>query len=326
MTDRQGFSLPRSFYVEASNWLDRRAAGEPGLEPKLAAWLEADPRNRQAFAETVAVLGETQILPEGSGGFDGNLPRAPFYLRHSTHVGLTGIAAVALAGVASVWLTGHYVIPEVISPAQAATYETRIGEIRTYRLPDASALTLDTDTRVRVTWTGEDRHIDLSKGRVRLENTDPLKPVTVTAGKRSAILTSAVFDAGRTDSDLRISAPLQVIQLDAAQPESGAPRQIVAGSQLVIGTPAGVAPLQQADIQWVSGMLVLDGDRLDAAIDAINRYNLKKVRLGDAALASRKITGAFRANDPEAFAIAAGKLLDLRVDRSKAGEIAILPN
>jgi transmembrane sensor len=70
-------------------------------------------------------------------------------------------------------------------------------------------------------------------------------------------------------------------------------------------------------------MLALDGTRLDEAVHAINRYNTVKVRLSGEALGGLKMAGAFRATDPQGFAEAAGKTLNLRIAKRSAAEIVL---
>lgn len=324
MTERAAYSLPERFYEEANRWLDRRAAGEPDFAAKLDAWLSADLRNRQAFAESEAMLTESQILPKGAAGFDGRLMKAPLLQRRTTHVALAAAAAISVAGFATVLLGGQRLFPDLASPARAATYETGIGEIRTFRLGDASAITLDTDTRISVSVSGEQRHIDISRGRIRIDNTPSLGTFLVTAGARSATVRGARFDATMDGSALLIGASDKAVELAAAEPASLTPRTIAEGTEIVIGSSASSVPLPRADMEWVKGMLTLDGTRLAEAVGAINRYNRIKIRLGSAGLGEREITGAFRANDPDAFADVVARMFDLRVDRSKGSEIVLV--
>jgi len=304
-----------------SRCLNRRVSGEAGLEPKLEEWLRADPRNREAFDEALRVWRETNVIPEGYGGFDGTVMRAPFFERKRTHVGLATAAAVALAGLSTALLVGRDSIPGLVTPAQAAAYETRIGQIQTFHLPDSSAITLDTNSRVEVTLSGGSRHLEITRGRVRIENA--AGTFTVTAGKRSATVKGAVFDVYLVGAALRISAPRSSVELSSAEPETGAPRQIDAGAQVEIGLRSDPFPVARSDLEWVSGMLALDGSRLGDAVAAINRYNRTSVRLSDPALASRKISGAFRASDPDAFAEAVARMLVLKISRPNSGKIVL---
>ncbi len=320
MTDDR---LPLQLLNQARGWLERRQAGEDGVEARLAAWLAADARHRQAFAHAELVWSETGILQKGDAGFDGVLMQAPFYQRRSTHVGLAVAAAIALAGFASIWIAGETVFPEWIAPARAATYETKIGEIRTFRLADASMITLDTDTRVAVTLSGGNRQIALSRGRIRLEGAVGSAPAKVLGGAQAVTVSGGAFDAALAGKVLRIGAPVRGIELSGTGTETASPREVPSGSQVEIGGKPGARRIARQDVEWISGMLALDGTRLDEAVHAINRYNTVKVRLSGEALGGLKMAGAFRATDPQGFAEAAGKTLNLRIAKRSAAEIVL---
>lgn len=323
MTEEHGLSPSRQSYRTAARWLNRRIAGEPGLEPKLEEWLAADPRNREAFDEALRVWRQTNVIPEGYGGFDGTVMRAPFFQRRRTHVGLATAAAVVLAGLSTAWIVGKDALPGLVTPAQAAAYETRIGQILTFRLADGSVITLDTNSRVAVIVSAGNRQLEIARGRVRIENAVGAAAFTVMAGERRATVHGETFDVYLAGTEMRITAPRSPVELTSADPETGAPKRIDAGAQVEIGLRTGSFPVARSDLEWVSGMLTLDGSRLSDAVAAINRYNRTTIRLIDPALASRKISGAFRANDPDAFAEAVARMLDLKIARPNSGEIVL---
>lgn len=325
MTDGPGTSPPVHLYRESWKWLERRDAGEPGVEVRIETWLAEDPRRRQVFAEAEAAWRESRLMPEGAGGFDGKLMRAPFYERRPVQSVLAAVTAFAAAGLGTAWLARADFYPHMVSPAQAATYETGLGQIRTYRLADTTAITLDTDTRIELTVSDKGRRIQLARGRLRVDNAPPGSSFEVSAGSNSATVSGSGFDASFSGTSLSVAAARNEIGLSAADPETGAPRILKAGSQVVIGRPASAARISRVDLEWVSGMLSLDGSRLDEAVAAINRYNAVQVRLAAAGIGARRISGAFPATDPDGFALAIARMLDLRIERPRPGEIVLSP-
>lgn len=231
---------------------------------------------------------------------------------------------MALAGFATMWAGSKGLLPQLVSPAEAATYETVVGEIRTYRLANASALTLDTDTKVKVRMSGSSGRIEISKGRFRVESVQGEVIFVVASGTAVATVKGQSFDADSSGGHLRIAAVKAPVELSDAEPDTGAPRQLAGGSRIDIGYPASAGTIPGSDIAWVSGMLALDGSRLDKAVETINRYNRTKIRLGGGVEGSRTISGAFRADEPEAFARAMSSLQGLKIDRSRAGVIVLL--
>ena len=68
-------------------------------------------------------------------------------------------------------------------------------------------------------------------------------------------------------------------------------------------------------------MIAFDDTRLGEAIEAINGSASDRIRLADPALADRRITGAFRVGDTEAFAQGIGAALELEVARGTDGSL-----
>ncbi len=326
MTDGEGYSLADQFHGEASNWLFRRNAGEPGIEEKLAAWLEADPRHREAFDEAERVwggLGElkrSDMRPFGVGSE--RLGRAPFYMRRSTHIAVGVAASIALACFAVMALASNPYIPELITPASAATYKTGLGEIRTFRLTDGPAITLDTDTEVRVGGHGGEQGLFLLKGRIRVDGGIAARQFLVSTSQGSLRVAGPVFDATNVGQRLQISAPAGPIAVTRGL---GTAVDLKIASGQGIEFEKGRIAASHSDGGWPSGMLALDGTRLDDAIAALNRYNRTKLVLGRNSLGRRPISGAFRVSQPAIFAEVIAGMYNLRIDRSHRDQIRLLP-
>jgi transmembrane sensor len=74
---------------------------------------------------------------------------------------------------------------------------------------------------------------------------------------------------------------------------------------------------------WTSGKIDLDGERLDTAIDEMNRHNRLKITLATPALGAERLYGAFRLDDPAGFARTAAMGIGARTqDRDATIEIA----
>ncbi|PZQ50535.1 MAG: hypothetical protein DI555_22900 [Novosphingobium pentaromativorans] len=327
MTDGEGYSLADQFHGEASNWLFRRNAGEPGIEDKLAVWLEADPRHREAFDEAERVWGGLRELKRGDmrpfGVGSERLGRAPFYMRRSTHIAVGLAASIALACFAVMALASNPYIPELITPASAATYRTGLGEIRTFRLADGPSITLDTDTEVRVGGGhGREQCMFLLKGRIRVDGGVAARQFVVSSSQGSLRVVGPVFDATNVGQRLQISAPAGPI---AVTRSLGTAVDLKLASGQGLEFEKGRIAASHSDRGWPSGMLALDGTRLDDAIAALNRYNRTKLVLEGNSLGRRPISGAFRVSQPGIFAEVIAEMYNLRIDRSRRDQIRLLP-
>ena len=54
-------------------------------------------------------------------------------------------------------------------------------------------------------------------------------------------------------------------------------------------------------LAWTSGLIKLDGQTLAEAVEEFNRYNRRKLRIDDPAIAELRVSGTFKAKEPEQF-------------------------
>lgn len=319
MTEPGERGIPARVHDEAGRWLARLQGDvAPDAERDFNAWLEADPLHRRAYDQVARDWRDSVMLADSEVGRTRKLGRAPFLMRRSTHVGAASLGLAAVLGLVSVGLVRQDGPFALVSPAEAATYRTAIGEVRTIRLSDGSQVTLDTATLVRVTFTAGNRRVALESGRARFRVApDSRRPFVVAVEDGEVVARGAVFDVSVTDRPARVAAIGGPVELRSIAPAAeAAPRTLEAGQQVAFGGSLAPKPISLAEARWTSGMLGLDATPLGDAVAAINRYNGVQVRLADQRLTGLSVTGAFRARDPQEFARAVAAMFDLDVDRS----------
>lgn len=328
MTEPGKRGIPARVHDEAGRWLARLQGDvAPDAERDFNAWLEADPIHRKAYAQVARDWRDSVMLADSDVGRTRKLGRAPFLMRRSTHVGAASLGLAAVLGLVTIGLVRQNGPFALVSPAEAATYRTAIGEVRTIRLSDGSQVTLDTATLVRVTFTAGNRRVALERGRARFRVApDSRRPFVVAIDGGEVVARGAVFDVSVTERPARVAAIGGPVELRSIAPAAeAAPRTLEAGEQVAFGGSLTPKPISRAEARWTSGMLGLDATPLGDAVAAINRYNNVQVRLADQRLAGLSVTGAFRARDPQEFARAVATMFDLNVDRSSAAAITLTP-
>ncbi len=328
MTEPDERAIPAAVHDAAGQWLARRQGDAgPDTERAFTAWLEADPLHGRAYDLAARDWQDSILLADSQVGRTRKLGRAPFLMRRSTHVGAAGLGLAAVLGMVTVGAVRQVGPFELVSPAEAATYRTAVGEIRTIRLADGSQVTLDTATLVRVAFTSHGRRLMLEQGRARFRvAADSRRPFTVAAPGGEVVARSTLFDVSVTESPARVSALEGTVELRSSASGAAAPTQtLAAGEKTVLDGRSTPQRISAAEARWVSGMLALDAAPLGDAVTAINRYNRVQVRLVDQRLARRSVTGAFRARNPEEFAGAIAAMFDLVVDRSDPAVILLEP-
>lgn len=287
--------------------------------------MDADPRHRIAYEQAERDWQDSRLLADSDVGRTRKLVRAPFLMRRSTHVAAASFGVVVLLGIGGVGLLRYGSPLELVSPAQAATYETALGEIRTISLADGSQLTLDTATRVHVTHSASERKVSLERGRARFRVAqDGKRPFTVTVPGGTVVARSTLFDVSVEGRSPVVAVIEGRVDLTSAGDATSRPaRTLAAGQTADLGNADTPRPTQAGETQWVSGMLALDNGPLGEVVAAINRYNRIQIRLAEPELARLSVSGAFQVRNPDAFARAVAGTFGLGIDRTDSGVILL---
>lgn len=182
------------------------------------------------------------------------------------------------------------------------SYSTAIGETRTFRLPDGSDVTLNTQSRLRWTASGANRRVELLEGEALFNIAKiPGRPFQITIGR------SAIRDIGTSldvylkhDGSVVVTVLSGVVMVEGS-PEAGWQRRVSA-NQRIEYTPAGVTRDVQAvdaleKITWRDGFIMTSGEPLSVLLPELNRYSSKPIVSKDPRLNARDIAGAFRVDD-----------------------------
>ncbi|WP_440847808.1 FecR family protein [Sphingomonas sp. 22176] len=320
--------IPRRIHDAAGEWLVRRQGdASPMVEQAFAAWIAADRRNRIAYEQAERHWQDCGQLSFSEIGRMRKLDRAPFLMRHNTHVAAASLGVIAVLGIGAAGLLQYGSPVALVSSAKAAIYETQLGEIRTLSLPDGSQLTLDTATRVEVVLSSGERRVSLERGRARFRVVpDSKRPFTVAVRGGMVAGRSTRFDVSVTGA----SPAVAVLEghVDLTRVEDGRAhlvRKLAAGQTADLDSTATPRSIPTEETRWVSGMLALDCTPLARAVEAINRYNRIQLRLADPRLAGLMTTGAFQVRQPEAFAAAVAASFGFGIDRSDPGVLLLRP-
>ncbi len=307
-----------------SDRLKALGAGVPaGTVPERAAWgLTPSPELRDAPIDDGA-HGRTgararhaaphrpassHLTPKASGK-----PR-----RKLLSYGLGGCAALVLAFLAVGWR--HY------SAVDQASYRTAIGDLQDISLPDGSVITLSSDSRILVTLSRNERHIDLQQGEAFFKVAkDSSRPFVVSAGDRRAIAVGTRYDVRRDAGHLRVIVTQGIVRLESDNGAGGRrqPTALLPAGSIALASDAGVVvssgPVQQAEelLSWRSGFIAFHDTPLSTAVAEFNRYNQRRIVIGDPSIGAMRVGGHFRWSNVDSFV----RLLELgfpvRAERDK---------
>jgi transmembrane sensor len=344
----------------AAEWAAKVATGEltPDERELLDSWRAADIRHVGAFARAQAILlrlgrlravnadslrsSISQMLLNPDDGSieapvaaDAELPPARTELQSGIAVpmiadrlsGLTekpnwtrrrimmvGCAAASIA-------TCGVLVERFHNPAPAGGYSTRVGETREVRLEDGSVVTLNTDSKVSVSYTDTVRRVRLEKGEALFQVAkNKHRPFIVMASDTEvkAVGTSFIVRF-LPERPIQIVVKEGVVEVARHGIRRTKTVRAVAETQAFVSPVAPIVvhriphPQIAREMAWQFGRIAMENETLaDAAAD-FARYSDTKIVV-DPAVSGRTITGLFASNDPVGFAKVAAAVLDLRVE------------
>ncbi|WP_313320831.1 FecR domain-containing protein [Stenotrophomonas sp.] len=279
------------------------------------AWLQADARHFGAYARAHAVLARTDRARALSAGGMGRAytPHAP---RRARRVLRWVVAAAAAVGVLAIGVQRH-------EPGNEY-YATRKGEILRVPLQDGSAITLDSDSQVRVRFSERRRDIQLLQGEALFDVAkNPDRPFVVRADDTDVTAVGTSFAVSLTE---RRSGGVEVLVregvVDVADTQGAvAPTRLVANYRALANRSHGIrieaVPTDDVDQQlaWREGMLSFNGDTLSVAAAQFMRYSDTRIVIDDPLVGSRRIVGLYSASDPAGFARSVALSLGLVVQQ-----------
>jgi transmembrane sensor len=194
--------------------------------------------------------------------------------------------------------------------AQPVAYRTAVGSLETTPLADGSEATLSSDSHIVVALSRRERHIDLQQGEAFFHAArDPERPFVVAAQGYRAVAVGTRFAVRRVAGEVRIVVTEGLVRLESDAGADGRHRPttlLPAGSTALAGEDGVVVrsgTVEQAErlLSWRDGFLTFQDTPLVAAAAEFNRYNARRIVIGDPAIAAVRIGGNFRWSNADAF-------------------------
>lgn len=205
---------------------------------------------------------------------------------------------------------------------QWQTYRTDFGGFQRVVLEDGSTAMLNTDTDIRVRFTKSRRQILLARGEALFTVAhDVNRPFDVSAAGTVVRAVGAAFSVRLRDqqqvdvlvAEGRVALNPPDDTLDSKLPQSDPLLRLstVAAGEAVSDTPAHRLHVEQVGhddithkLAWTEGRLWFDGITLAEAVSEFNRYNRRKIEIGDSDIANLHVGGSFDATDVDRFVAA----------------------
>ncbi|RZJ00727.1 MAG: DUF4880 domain-containing protein [Brevundimonas sp.] len=305
--------------IEAAEWHARLGSPRVSADTIEAffAWRQA-PANAEAYRRVEQAWTSTGKLagdPEIEGALAAAMTRKadrrgglpPVWIGLA---GATAALAVAFGGWA--WFE------------RQGVYVTSVGEQRSVQLADGSVVRLDTDSRLRVRFSGDRRSVDLEQGQALFEVAHDLgRPFIVQAGETEVTAVGTVFEVRRAGDGVEVTLVSGVVDVLAAQ--GGQRSRMAAGHQALAGYGGlKVTAVDTAvETSWADGRIVFHDTPLEAAVAEVNRYLTDPVVLDAPGLEREAVNGVFKTGDRDGFVFAASATLGLQASPGADGSVRL---
>lgn len=317
----------RSHRDIAADWLERQEDGGWSAEDqaRLDEWLAADAAHAAAYAEMQRVYtladehaADPPIMSLRQAALTApRVDRRPLW-RVAAAASVAVVVGLTWSGVASLHSLPSPTPSPIARLAEAlsasadpgsAVHRTRVGERLTFALPDGSVATLNTDSIVKVDYSGAERGVRLVRGQALFEVAKNKQvPFRVYAGDRQITALGTLFDVRIDGHKVKVALVEGVVRV---APVRAAPRRPVEQIEMTAGEVLEASAAQPmrvatADIErtisWRSGVVEFAGDSLGSAVAEMNRYTDRPIEIADPEVAGYRVSGVFRTGEAETFA------------------------
>jgi transmembrane sensor len=307
---------------EAAAWLLQLESGALSAEgrAKFADWLRESPVH---VAEMLRVSRLQQALKQFAQRglippLDSTIPtnvtalstRKDIRRSQPRHITVRPWVAIAASLAAVAVLT-----TVLLNRSGSMVAETQPGERRDLSLADGSEITIAPNSKLHIQIGGKERLIVLERGEALFHvGKDLNHPFIVDAGGARTRDVGTAFSVARHPDAVVVTVVegrVEVIPAKASGhfdvQDGGEVHSISLGSdeQVAVSTTTTAVHVRkvssQVEVGWAQGQLVFDNNKVADIVRRFNQYNRVQIRIVDDVLASRSITGVFRADDPKSF-------------------------
>ncbi len=206
----------------------------------------------------------------------------------------------------------------MVQPVGGLVYENTTAHRRGVTLEDGSQVDLDVGTRIEVVMTLQQRRIELLSGRALFAVThDANRPFAVLAGGAVTTALGTHFQVSRNDEGVEVTLSEGSVLVTDPVGSHHWQERLHPGEQLDVPTDSLSRVRRSVDAfvvtSWSRGRLEFRSTPLARAVEEVNRYAHKKLRLGDPSLAQLTVSGSVVAGDGDLTASAFAALLPVHL-------------
>lgn len=305
---------------EAARWLAEQDGGllDAVGEDRLKTWLET-PANARAFARAQSLWRDMGQAAR---------PAAPAWRARSERrsrrtsiprIGRSGLSITTGLAAAVVLACMMLDVPTRLN----ADVLTRPGEQRTVRLDDGSVVQVNTDSAIDVAYTPDRRTVRLLRGEAAFTVApDAQRPFTVEAGGGSTTALGTRFVVRRRAALTQVSVTEHRVRI-ATRSGSVTTPETMTSTYRPDQAPSAPTPSSPDVDAWTQGWLVFEDRPLAEVVEEIARYSPTPITVFGRAVRNRRVSGAFRIDQPSRTLARLEQTLGVRATRLPGGAVII---
>jgi transmembrane sensor len=303
--------------AEASAWIvqvDSGAMSKGDIED-LKEWISRSPQHKHSFQKMASGFLEIGTLLTQDGATTTIRERKPKKALFSAPVMLS-MAATVIAGFFI--FSGQFSDQPLKAAEPTVQYIANVGEQKDVTLADGSVVTLNTNSRIDVNFTGAERSINLAYGEALFDVAkDRSRPFVVHANQGAVRAVGTIFSVRSIKSEVSVLVEEGIVEL-IAPPIANQPGATTLAEDMVVlarlrtgeeanfdGVNKNIRSVEPADVAnrhaWKNGMLIFDGHSLSEVVDEITRYTDMKIVISNPEMQDLQIGGTFKVGETEAF-------------------------
>lgn len=307
-------------------------------------WRQESPENQENFDALQTLLSgirSAHEAPEIRSMREAALNAASPTTRRNDNAGIWGLGVAAASMLVVVLFYTGIRGFDGFEPARDSgpSYATAVGERSTTNLEDGTVAILNTNTRLQVEYSAQERKVLLLQGQALFDvEKEPDRPFVVVAGEQRITAIGTVFDVRLYGQDVQVTLVEGVVEVMADAPlgtnlngPSTQPTavRLTAGQQLLTTVLAStnVPKVAETDVEhatiWREGRAFFEDAPLAEVVAEMNRYSTTEIVLDRTALGMQGINGMFRTGQQANFAEALETYYPLRAERVSKNRILL---
>ena len=344
MNDERKTEFADQIIAEASSWVAQLETGNLSRADiaALREWISRSPAHATEIRAVAQLSGQLSELTDCLQFVEHERRSRAGVRREIRRPRIIGaFAAMAmLAGIFTIYSETF-----IRHTPEAFAFTTLTGEYETHTLSDGSVVKLNTNSRMTIEYTKDERSVILLFGEAFFDvASDPSRPFSVQAGRSRSEALGTSFSV-RLDDDFAALSVLEgvvsfsqnIVSAAAQENESPHSGDIVlnAGQTISIqNDPSPTVTLSASQIQlvperelmrrlsWREGLIEFSDTPLQEVVEEVNRHIQSPLQIGDDRLSEMRIGGIYRAGDQAAM-LEAFERLGIEVDQSDPSSIVL---